>query len=411
MKSIPGSANEHPETPVPIPTASPAASGTAVRPRLDSVDLLRGIVMVIMALDHTRGFYSNVQFYPLDLNKTNAALFLTRWITHFCAPVFVFLAGTGAFLSATRGKTTKELSWFLLTRGLWLVFLELTLIHCFGWTISLDFHQLGAGVIWAIGWSMVVLAVLVHLPTWAVTVFGLVMVFGHNSLDGITPAQFGSWQWLWKLLHVQGGFDYATGYSFGVGYPVIPWIGVLATGYGFGQLLLKEPNERRRWLLGLGIAMILLFIVLRGSGIYGEPDQWPPQKSLLFQVFAFIHCRKYPPSLCYLLMTLGPALILLSVFDRGTPRWLKPILVFGRVPLFYYLLHIPLINLSSQVVKRLFIGPPPAPPLPGQPGTPYGFGLPVVFLAWILIVLALYPACKWFADLKRRRRDAWLSYL
>ncbi len=382
------------------------------RPRLDSVDLLRGLVMVIMALDHTRAFYNNVTFYPLDLERTTVALFVTRWITHFCAPVFVFLAGTGAFLSMTRGKTTKELSWFLLTRGAWLVFLELTVIHCFGWTISLDFHQLGAGVIWAIGWSMIVLAALVRLPVWAITAFGLAMVAGHNALDGIKPEQFGVWQWLWKLLHVQGYFEYAKGFGFGVGYPLIPWIGVMAAGYGFGLLLQKESSERRRWLFGLGIAMTLLFIALRGSGLYGEPEKWPEQKGALWQFFAFIHTRKYPPSLCYLLMTLGPAFILLAVLDKGTPRWLQPILVFGRVPLFFYLLHLPLINLSSQLLKHQFIGPPPGPPPPpGAPPLAYGFDLPIVYFAWVSVVLLLYPVCKWFAALKRRRRDPWLSYL
>jgi uncharacterized membrane protein len=396
----------------PVALATSVSAASTSRPRLDSIDVLRGLVMVIMALDHARGFYSNITFYPLDLDKTNVALFLTRWITHFCAPVFVFLAGTGAFLSTGRGKSTKELSWFLLTRGLWLVFLELTVIHCFGWTISLDFHHLGAGVIWAIGWSMVVMAALVHLPVWAITAFGLAMVVGHNALDRITPEQFGAWSPLWKLLHVQGYFEYAKGFGFGVGYPLIPWIGVMAAGYGFGQLFRMETSARRRWLLGLGIAMTLLFVVLRGTGVYGDPDKWPAQKNALWESFAFIHTRKYPPSLCYLLMTLGPAFLLLAALDRGTPRWLKPVLVFGRVPLFYYLLHIPLINISSQLVKRVFLGPPAGPPpVPGQPGPPYGFDLPIVYLAWICIVLLLYPACQWFAELKRRRREAWLSYL
>src|ERR1043165_3800080 len=241
---------------------------------LDSVDLLCGFVMVLMALDHTRGFFSSVTFYPLDLDKTNVALFLTRWITHFCAPTFVFLAGTGAFLSTTRGKTTRELSWFLFTRGLWLVFLEVTVIRWSGWTFSFDWHSIGIGVIWAIGWSMVVLAALVYLPLWAITGFGLLMIVTHNALDGIDPTHLGAGEGLWRILHGGGTFQLAPGYNFGAGYPLIPWIGVMATGYGFGTLLLREPAQRRRWIFGLGAGLTLLFVLVRFSNVYGDPHRW-----------------------------------------------------------------------------------------------------------------------------------------
>ena len=375
--------------------------------------------MVLMALDHTRGYFSNITFYPLDLAQTNVPLFLTRWITHYCAPVFVFLAGTGAFLSKTRGKSTLELSWFLFSRGLWLVFLELTFIRCFGWMYNFDFHFVGPGVIWAIGWSMVALAALVFLPTWAVTAFGVLMIAGHNAFDKVTPESFGSFSWLWVVLHTGGGLAPFPGYRLGIGYPLVPWIGVMAAGYGFGSLLMRDAKERRKWMFALGITLTLLFILLRGINIYGDPHPWSPQKNLIFTIFSFIHCHKYPPSLLYVLMTLGPALILLSIFDVKRPWFAKQLIVFGRVPLFYYLLHIPLIHGLAVLVAYarygratwLFANPPLAPNTPSLAPPDNGFGLPVVYLVWIIVVLLLYPLCKWFAALKQRRREAWLSYL
>jgi len=400
-----------------LPDALPAAARVASR--LDAVDLLRGLVMVLMALDHTRGFFSNVHFYPLDLDKTNIPLFLTRWITHFCAPVFVFLAGTGAFLSTTRGKTRRELSWFLLTRGFWLVFLEVTVLRCLGWNFHFDFHSVGVAVIWAIGWSMIVLAGLVHLPIRAIAAFGIGMIVLHNGLDWVKPRDPGAWGELWRILHAGGEFQYAPGYKLGVGYPLIPWIGVMAAGYAFGTIVVREPVVRRKWMLYAGLGLTLLFIVLRATNLYGDTHPWSSQKNVVFTVFSFIHCQKYPPSLCFLLMTLGPALMVLSLLDRGTPRFLQPILVFGRVPLFYYLLHLPLIHGLAVLVNFIrfgradwLYGAPPGPnqsPVPVPPDS--GFDLSIVYFIWIGVVLILYPACKWFAEVKRRRRDAWLSYL
>jgi uncharacterized membrane protein len=394
-------------------------TGNPPRPtatRLDSVDLLRGLVMVVMALDHTRDFFHIGVFQgvdPLDLTRTTVPLFFTRWITHFCAPVFIFLAGTGAFLSTTRGKSKSGLSWFLLTRGLWLVLLELTCVRWAGWTFAINLHEHWGNVIWAIGWSMVVLAGLVHLPRWAITTFGVVMVATHNAFDAVEPESWGHFAWLWRVLHAGGQFQVAPGITFGAGYPLIPWMGVMATGYGFGALLLRGAAERQKWLWRLGAGMILGFVLLRFSNFYGDPKPWTSQSSPTLTLFSFLHCQKYPPSLCYLLMTLGPATIVLAVLDRGTPGWLKPILVFGRVPLFYYLLHLPLIHVLAVIVNLVrfgradwLYGSSPAKPPPGT-----GFELPLVYLTWLAVILLLYPACKWFAELKRRGRDAWLSYL
>jgi uncharacterized membrane protein len=397
-------------------TSIAVASPTFSRSRLDSVDVLRGIVMVLMALDHTRDFFSNdLAFEPTDLDKTYPALFLTRWITHFCAPVFIFLAGTGAFLSTTRGKTPKELSWFLLTRGLWLVFLELTWVR-FGWQFNCDYHFSMGIVIWAIGWSMVALAGLVFLPLRWIVIFGVMMIASHNLSDHVAPEQLGAFGWLWKILHSGGEINLGNGYLFAAGYPLIPWIGVLAAGYGFGALLIKEAERRRRWLFGLGTAITLLFVLIRALNVYGDPVPWAPQKNAGFTLFSFLNCYKYPPSLLYLLMTLGPAIIVLALLDNGTPRWIQPIVTFGRVPLFYYLLHLPLIHGLSVLVSLARHGP--ADWLFANPGNQtaprpadFGFDLPIVYLVWIGVVLVLYPVCRWFADIKRRYKSAWLSYL
>jgi uncharacterized membrane protein len=390
----------------------------SARPRLESVDLLRGLIMVLMALDHVRGWFSNATFYPLDLDKTNVALFLTRWFTHFCAPGFIFLAGTGAFLSTLRGKTRRELSWFLLTRGLWIVLLEITYVRCLGWQFNFDYHFLGLSVLWAIGWSMVVLAALVWLPLHWIAIFSVVLIAGHNFFDFVKPEDCGTLRWLWVLLHSPNQIRPAPAYQIGVPYVLVPWMAVMSLGYVVGSLWQRSVNERRKWLLRLGAAMTVLFIFLRATNWYGDPHPWSPQKNAMFTVFSFIHCQKYPPSLLFLLMTLGPLLMLLAWLERGTPRVLRPALVFGRVPLFYYLLHLPLAHGLAVIVAYFRFGRADwlmaNPPLPGQPSIQppagNGFDLPVVYLVWILVVLLLYPLCRWFANLKQRRREKWLSY-
>ena len=384
--------------------------------RLESLDALRGIVIVLMALDHTRDFFHYGAFEgwdPLDLSRTSAALFFTRWITHFCAPVFVFLAGTGAYISFARGKSKRELSWFLFSRGCWLVFLEITWVKCFGWSFAFDFSAVWLLVIWALGVSMIVLAALVHLPVGIIATFGLVMIATHNALDGLTPKSWGDWEGLWRVLHAGGSFEVRPGITIGAGYPLIPWIGVMAAGYAFGQIVLLEPTQRRRLMLSLGLAACVLFLLLRGSNIYGDPKPWTTQDTALHTFFSALKCEKYPPSLSYLLMTLGPALLVLSWLDRGLPIWLRPVLIFGRVPLFFYLLHLPLIHGLSVAVHWFrfhdagwLLGVPAA-----KPPANAGFGLIGTYLVWILILLLLFPVCRWFAELKRRRRDAWLSYL
>ena len=392
--------------------------------RLYSVDTLRGLVMIVMALDHTRDFFSNAYaFDPVDLSQTNGALFFTRWITHFCAPVFVFLAGTGAFLSVSRGKTRNGLARFLLSRGLWLVMLDLFVVHTFGWWFNVDYHLLYGDVLWALGWSMVAMAGMVFLPIWAITAIGAAMVTLHNLLDPIHADRFDSLRWLWAILHSGDMLEPLSGVHFIPGYPLVPWIGVMALGYAFGNLMRLPQEKRRRTLIRLGIALTVAFVVLRATNIYGDPHGWSVQRNLLFTIMAFLSCEKYPPSLLYLLMTLGPAIILLGLLER-MPKALssleKSVVTLGRVPLFFYLLHIGLIHAVAVAFAYTRYGdvawmfknpslPVTSAILPFPAG--YGYGLPVVYVVWLGVIVLLYPACRWFASVKNRHHNTWLSYL
>jgi uncharacterized membrane protein len=382
--------------------------------RLDSVDRLRGLVMVLMALDHTKGYFLGIHFDPLNLTQTTPAIFFTRWISHLCAPTFMFLAGAGAYLAGRRGKTKPQLAWFLLTRGLWIVLLELTLVRL-SWTFDPDFRTNNAGVLWAIGWSMVCLAGLVFLPTWVVTVFGLVMIAGHNLFDRVRAADLGPFSDVWAILHEQSGplVFFGGQIKFYTQYPLVPWIGVMATGYGFGSLLLRDPATRRNLLIGLGTALCVAFVIVRAANVYGDPDLWSAQRDTTFTILSFLNCHKYPPSLCYLLMTLGPALLLLAFFERAPHAPGRPLLIFGRVPMFFYLIHIPLIHGLMATVAYARYGPSVLPALfQGQPlPADWGYNLPVVYGIWLGILLVLYLPCRWFAGVKARRRDAWLSYI
>ena len=394
-----------------------SAVPTAIKPtapRLDSVDLLRGLVMVVMALDHTRDFFHDLSIHgvnPLDFARTTPALFFTRWITHYCAPIFSFLAGTGVYLSVMRGKSKRNLSWFLTTRGLWLIFLELTLFMWFGWQFSIDLHHYTFATLWSLGWSMIALAGLIHLPMWAITTFSLTMIAGHNALDGIKPESWGVWSWLWQVLHTGGGFQTKSGIQFFAFYPLIPWFGIMAAGYCFGTIYQLDATRRRRWLLGLGGGLIAAFVLLRAANAYGNVTPWANQPSPLFTLLSFLDCTKYPPSLCYVLMTLGPGLLLLAWFERGTKAWMQPLLIFGRVPFFYYILHIPFIHGLAYLLNLVRYGRGDFSSLGGTPPSDAGVSLPLTYAVWITVVVILYPACCWFADLKRRRHDAWLSYL
>jgi uncharacterized membrane protein len=383
----------------------------AARVRLESIDLLRGVIMILMALDHTRDFFGVGGVNPTDPATTTIPLFFTRWITHFCAPTFFLLTGTGAFL-ARRRKSTRELSWFLFTRGLWLIFLELVVSRGLGWQFNFDYHVVLLIVLWGLGWAMIVLSALVYLPPAVVTTFGIVMIATHNLLDKVP------WNnWFWSILHVPNVLVVTPRFSLFEAYPLIPWVGVTAAGYGLGQIYRWPAERRRAFLLRLGLGLTAAFFILRAINFYGDPLPWSTQKSAASTVLSFLNTNKYPPSLLFLLMTLGPATLFLWAMDAGSPRWFRPALIFGKVPMFYYLLHIPLIHLLAIAVCYARYGQVhwmfESPDLRSFPVTVppgWGYSLPIVYLMWGIVVVTLYPLCRWFAGVRQRRSDPWLSY-
>jgi uncharacterized membrane protein len=330
--------------------------------------------------------------------------------------VFFLLTGTGAHLAlARRGRA--GLSRFLVTRGLWLIVLELTVVRFF-WQFNVDYRVTILNVLWALGWSMIVLGALAWLPTWLVAAFGVLLVAAHDLFDGVRPASLGGFAPLWTILHSPGVLWSSDAHTVFVAYPLVPWIGVTAVGYALGAVFTWPAERRRALLLRLGLGLIGAFVVLRAVNHYGDPGPWTRQRSGLFTLLSFLNVNKYPPSLLFLLMTLGVALLLLRLVDEGTPRLLRPAAVIGKVPLFYYLLHIPLMHLVAVVAcwmrfgtaRPMFESPSVDRfPVTQPPGWPVA--LPIVYLVWVGVVLALYPLCRWYAALKQRRRDPWLSYL
>ncbi len=386
------------------------------RERLESVDVLRGAIMILMALDHVRDYLGTAD-NPTDLSKASAALFVTRWITHFCAPTFFLLTGTGAFLSL-RNKSKRELSRFLFTRGVWMIFLELVVVRVIGFQFNLDFHATLFYILWALGWAMISLSVLVRLPIGIVTGVGAAMVLTHNAFDSVKAASFGMFAPVWTMLHAPGVVYADKTHVVFAAYVLIPWIGVTAVGFGLGQVFEWPAERRKSFLLRTGISLTVAFVALRALNVYGDPVRWSAQRSPLFTALSFLNTNKYPPSLLFLLMTLGPALLFLRVVDGGSPKILRPALTFGKVPLFYYILHLSLIHLIATAICYYQNGAIhwmyESPDLGNTPFTrPPGWGLQLtsVYFWWFAVVAALSPLCRWFAGVKRRRNDVWLSYL
>jgi uncharacterized membrane protein len=403
--------------------SAPLAVNVAPTSRNGSIDIVRGAVMILMAIDHVRVFSG------VPAGGSTAGVFFTRWITHFCAPAFIFLAGTSIFLYA---RKHSDVSRYLLIRGVWLIFLEFTFLRV-AWTFNFDFlHYEMAGVIWVIGICMILMAGLVKLPLAAVGTIGVVIIAAHNLMDSHMGALLDSLDQnqlsgLWKIFYV--GF-FAGPVQFGphgpnliVLYSIIPWIGVMAAGYAFGKIMTLEPAQRKRLCLAIGLSSIGLFLVLRGFNLYGDPRPWhaaaqgwnggPPMPAL----FAFLNTTKYPASLSFLLMTLGPIIALIPLLEGLGGAFARRIVLFGRVPFFYYILHIPLIHALALVVSKVrlgFVSPWLFTNHPmGNPEPPEGYvwSLPLLYLIWGITIVLLYFACRWFAAIKARRSDWWLQYL
>ena len=381
-------------------------------PRLDMVDLLRGLVIALMVLDHTRDYFhiSAYTFDPTDPARTHVLLYLTRWVTHLCAPTFVFLAGVSVFLQGANGKDKSQLTRFLLSRGAWLIVLELTIIS-FAFNFALPFLFLQ--VIWAIGVSMILLAGLIWLPRAAAAIVGVLIVAGHQLLAPINPADLGALAPLWTLAFKMGPPPIGPGF---IAYPVIPWFGVMCLGYALGPVFVQEPVRRNRMLFQIAITALALFCMLRALNAYGDPAHWRTYPTAMATVMSFFNVSKYPPSLLYVLITLGVSLLCMLALQRLRGLLAQVLLAYGRTPLFTYVLHIYVVHGASLVVAMLAGYPASShanfladPFRLYQAG--FGFNLLVVYVVWLAILVALYPASRWFAEVKRRRREWWLSYL
>ncbi len=386
--------------------------------RIESIDLLRGVVMIIMALDHVRDYFHADAFLynPTDLTQTNVLLFFTRWITHFCAPVFVFLAGTSAFLVGSR-KGKSELTAFLFKRGLWLIALEFTVIN-FSWFFNVHFSFIALTVIWGLAIGMIILAAAIHIPFKMIFVLGLLLVAGHNLLDSVHVTGNATVANVWAILHVPSVFQLGY-FKFFSGYPILPWTGIMFLGYCFGTLYMPsfDAQKRKKILLQLGSGLILLFVVLRFINSYGDPVPWSVQSNPVFTFLSFINVTKYPPSLLYVLITLGPAMIFLALSEKMIGKFSQYVIALGRVPMFFYIIHIYFIHILA-VIAAVATGYSASDMtfttwvtdsvnLKG-----YGFNLGIVYLVWIGVVLSLYPACLWYDKYKTSHKEKWwLSYL
>jgi uncharacterized membrane protein len=398
--------------PVAAAAAAPKLEYVSKPQRIESVDMLRGGIMIIMALDHVRD-YVHFPIDPTDMAHTTGALFFTRWITHFCAPLFMFLAGTGAFLSLGRGKSKRDLAWFLFSRGVFLLVAEYTIMQV-AWNFS--WHPLPWEFITlsALGTAMIFTAWAIFWPRWLLISVCSAMVLFHNAFDGYHAASWGKFYWVWALLHEQNFIKNSHGAVWLLtGYPIIPWIGVMALGFAFGPILKMEAAKRNRTLYLLGGSLTLAFIVLRWTNWYGDPQPWHVYPTASMTVVSFLNCAKYPPSLLYLLMTIGPCIAVLPLLEGVKNRVGQWVIVFGRVPMFYYVLHVYVVHAVAVGLALAFHKPAPWQPLWFFGSIPPNFGFPlwVVYVVWMAVIVALYPVCRWYADLKRRRKDWWLGYL
>lgn len=386
--------------------------------RIESIDILRGLVMIIMALDHTRDYFHYGAFFrdPTDLETTTPILFFTRFITHYCAPVFIFLAGTSAFLYGSK-KTKPQLFRFLLTRGFWLIFLEIFLNNLL-WKFDITYSVIILQIIWAIGVTFLMLSFLIFLNAKWLLLFGLILIAGHNALDGIVLEGHDFYSILWYALHQQNGVVIG-GQLIVFAYPVLPWLGVMILGYCLGRLYLPDYNseKRKQWLLKIGLASTVLFFLIRGINIYGDLQPWSVQETTTKTILSFFKVTKYPPSLSYLLITLGPALLFLFAIETVKNKITDFMIVFGRVPLFYYFLHIFVIHVLA-IIGILIFGGNWKHMIITQGGfnnptlKDYGYALPVVYLVWIAIITLLYFPCKTYMIYKAKNRNKWwLSYL
>ncbi|NNT72370.1 DUF1624 domain-containing protein [Flavobacterium sp. IMCC34852] len=389
------------------------------KPRIESIDILRGVVMVIMALDHVRDYFHYGSFFidPTNLQTTTPLLFFTRFITNFCAPVFVFLSGTSAFLYGSN-KSKPALFKFLFTRGIWLIFLEIV-VNTFIWTFDVTYSLQIFQVIFAIGFSMICLSFLIYLPRKVILLVGIILIAGHNALDNIVMQGQSFQSIIWYFLHQDNALVYGSNHLVILHYPLIPWIGLMALGYLFGSFYKKDfdVSLRKKWLFRLGLGSLFLFVILRGFNVYGDLMPWSVQDTTTKSILSFFKVTKYPPSLLFLCITLGPAMLFLYAFENIKNKITDFFLVFGRVPLFYYFLHMLVIHILAIIGILIFGGNWQDMIVTGKSFMSetlktYGYSLFIVYVIWISVVLLLYPLCKKYMTYKSNNKDKWwLSYL
>jgi uncharacterized membrane protein len=385
-----------------------AASGTVAR--VSSVDIVRGAAMVLMALDHVRDFVTNHRLPPEDLARGTAALFATRWVTHFCAPAFFLLAGIGIGIAHARGQSKADLSRFLVVRGLWLIVAELT-FTAVGWRFDFDLLPLFGIVLWALGWSMIALAALIWLPRALLAGLSLATIALHNLGDAVRPSDFGALAPLWHFLHVPG---FAISGTLLIAYPLVPWVAVMALGFVLAEVYRWDARRRRHFLAWAGVAATLLFVAMRAVNGYGNPQPWMTQRTPALTVASFLNVTKYPPSLQFLLMTLGPTLVVLTLAERMRGRFSEWLKVYGSVPFFFYVVHIFVAHAVGVALALIQGGELRRIPVVLDPGSLpawYGVSLPGVYVAWALVVVVMYFPCRWFARIKGTRGEWWLRYL
>jgi uncharacterized membrane protein len=387
------------------------------RYRIASVDILRGIIMIIMALDHSREYFHITAFTadPLDPAITTIPLYFTRWITHFCAPGFVLLSGLSAYLSSCN-KTRSEASVFLVKRGVWLIFVEIIIVT-FGITFNPFYNFIVLQVIWAIGCSMILLGLLTSFSYKAVLLAGMALVGGHNILDYATLPTGGVAGNLWTIFLTSPGtvIPLSSAHFIGVFYTILPWTGVMCMGFCMGKWFHKgfDAVRRKHLLIITGVSLTGLFIILRLVNGYGDPLSWSTAENGLL---SFLNTTKYPPSLQYITMTLGPSILLLALLENVKKPWVHSLSVYGRVPFFYYILHFYMLHVLAVIA--FFISGHTTAEIVDAQGSPFrfrpsnfGYGLPVVYLAWAIVVALLYLPCRWFGNYKMTHRQWWLHYI
>ena len=385
--------------------------------RIESIDLLRGLIMIIMALDHTRDFFHKAGLTgdPLDPATSTPILYFTRWITHFCAPGFVFLSGLSAWLQSQR-KPKKELGRFLIIRGAWLIFIDLTVMSL-GLTGDIYYGIFVLETLWSIGASMIVLGLLIRLHFNVILMIGLLILFGHNLMDfGERSGAVPIW---WSILHRPSIAPLWGNHSLFIFYPFLPWTGLMLLGYCCGKLFTDiQPQRRKKLLVTIGAAAMLFFVALRASNTYGNPFPWAHQKNTMASFFSFMNVQKYPPSLLFLCATIGPLLIFLALAKNTGSRFVKIVSVYGRVPFFYFIVHFYILHIAS-IIAYLARGHSVSEGMKGIPGLPFKFAMPgegyslgIVYLIWITVVVLMYPLCRWYDHYKTNHKEKWwLSYL